>query len=244
MLKTVLLTFLLSASLQAQIAVINAASFSTNKGVSPGSYAAAFGTFTGVTTTTAALPFPKVLAGVKVTVDGVDAPLYDVRSTQITFLIPTSVTPGVKTIVVMNGAVTTTGTVKIIGSAPGLFVKDAANPPKGAILNQNGLENSSALPARKGEVISIYGTGPGAFAQPVTDGVAPGSTPLITTKSTPQVYIGGVPAEVQFSGLNPSSPGLWQVNVFVPNQPFLTGRVPLQIFVDGVDSNEVGVFVQ
>jgi uncharacterized protein (TIGR03437 family) len=67
---------------------------------------------------------------------------------------------------------------------------------------------------------------------------------LAATSSNPQVYIGGVEAVVQFSGLNPDAPGLWQINVTIPNSAFITGRVPVRVFVDGVDSNEVAIFVQ
>jgi uncharacterized protein (TIGR03437 family) len=80
--------------------------------------------------------------------------------------------------------------------------------------------------------------------QSVADGAAPGASPLITTKSTPQVFIGGVEAKVQFTGLNPDAPGLWQINAFVPDLSFITGRVPVRVFMDGVDSNEVYVVIQ
>ena len=78
----------------------------------------------------------------------------------------------------------------------------------------------------------------------MVDGAAPGASPLAATRSTPQVFIGGIEAQVQFSGLNPDAPGLWQLNVVVPNQAFITGRVAVRVFVDGVDSNEVVLFVQ
>jgi uncharacterized protein (TIGR03437 family) len=136
------------------------------------------------------------------------------------------------------------GTVRIISSAPGIFIKDSATPPKGAVRNQDASENTQSAPAHRGDVISIYGTGPGAFVQTVTDGAAAPSTPLTTTKSTPQVFIDGVETTVQFSGLNPGNAALWQVNATIPNNTFITGRVPLRIFVDGVDSNEVTIFVQ
>ena len=243
--KLLLVSLLLCSGLQAQVAVVNAASFATNQGVAAGSWAAAFGTFSGVTTTTAtALPFPTSLAGVKVTINGMSAPLFDVRQSQITFLVPAGVTPGLQPIVVTTPLSSTNGSVKIVSAAPGIFPKEGTDPPKGAIINQSGIENAAALPAKKGEVISIYGTGPGAFKTAYTDGTAPGAAPLVETKSTPQVFIGGVSAEVKYSGLNPSSPGLWQINVVVPNFAFITGKVPVSIFIDGVDSNQVAVFVQ
>ncbi|HVV47045.1 MAG TPA: hypothetical protein VHC72_17655 [Bryobacteraceae bacterium] len=241
--RLVLASLLLSAGLSAQVTVVNAASFAPGAPITAGSWAAAFGTFNGVSTTTASLPFPKTLAGVKVTIEGVDSPLFDVRSTQITFLIPAAITPGLHPIVVTTPAGTVNGSVRVVTSAPGLFMKDTATPPKGAVLNSSGIENSASNPATRGDFVSVYGTGPGAFKLPIADGEAPGGT-LNNTSSTPQVFISGVPATVQFSGLNPASPGLWQINVFIPNESFIKGHVPLQIFVDGVASNEVGIFVQ
>jgi uncharacterized protein (TIGR03437 family) len=234
------------AGVQAQVAIVNNASFRGDQPVAAGSWVAAFGSFTGVSTTTASgFPLPKTLGGVKVTVDGVDAPLYDVRSTQITFLLPNATAAGLRPVKITTSSSSLDGSVRVITSAPGLFTKDTQTPPKGAIRNQDGVtENTSSAQAKRGDVISIYGTGPGAFTQPITDGAAPGFNPLITTRSTPQVFIGGVETQVQFSGLNPDAPGLWQVNAVVPNLPFITGRVPVRIFVDGVDSNEVTVFVQ
>ena len=233
-------------SLYAQVAIVNNASFRGDQPVSPGSWVAAFGSFTGVATTTASsIPLPKTLGGVRVTIDGVDAPLYDVRSTQITFLIPGATAAGLRPVQITTSAATVNGSVRVIGSAPGLFTKDAQVPPKGAIRNQDGVtENTSSTPAKRGDVISIYATGPGALSRQVDDGAAPGAAPLAETKSTLQVYIGGVEAKVQFSGLNPDAPGLWQINAVVPDLPFITGRVPVRVFMDGVDSNEVTVFVQ
>jgi uncharacterized protein (TIGR03437 family) len=242
-LKTVVPALLLCAGLQAQVAVVNNAGF--RQPVAGGSWVAAFGTFTGVpTTTAAAFPLPKVLGGVRVTVDGVEAPLYDVRASQITFLIPNATQPGARQVQIATGAGVQNATVRVFSAAPGLFTKDALTPPRGAVRNQDGLtENAESSPARRGEIVSIYGAGPGPLNRAVEDGAAPGATPLARTVSVPEVYIGGVLAEVQFSGLNPDAPGLWQINAVVPNLPFVKGRVPVVAFMNGVDSNEVTIFV-
>ena len=85
---------LLCASLHAQVAIVNNASFRGDQPVAPGSWAAAFGNFAGVATTTASsFPLPKTLGGVKVTIGGIDSAIYDVRSTQLTFLIPYGALP-------------------------------------------------------------------------------------------------------------------------------------------------------
>jgi uncharacterized protein (TIGR03437 family) len=244
--KLTLTLLTLCAGVHAQVTIVNNASFRGEQPVAPASWAAAFGAFAGVTAATAtSFPLPKTLGNVTVKVDGVDAPLYDVRSTQITFLIPASVTPGLRNVAITVGGTNLTGSVRVINTAPGLFTKDTQTPPRGAVRNQDGVtENNSSAPARRGDVISIYGTGPGAFSSNITDGAAPGANPLIRTRSTPQVFIGGVEATVQFSGLNADAPGLWQVNAVIPNLPFITGKTAVRVYVDGVDSNEVTIFVQ
>jgi uncharacterized protein (TIGR03437 family) len=235
------------------VAVVNGASFRGEQPVTAGSWAAAFPlpagrAFAGIgaAATAGGFPLPKTLGGVTVRIDGLEAPLYDVRPSQVTFLIPGAVQPGLRPVqIAAAGGATITGTVRVISSAPGLFIKDTAVPPRAAVRNQDGTtENNASSPALRGEVISLYGTGPGALSTAVEDGAPPGFRPLATTRSAPQVFIGGVEATVQFSGLNPDVPGLWQINVVVPPLAFLSGRVPVRVFVDGVDSNEVAIFVQ
>jgi len=228
-------------ALQAQVTVLNGASFQVGQPLTAGSWAAAFGTFPGVTQTVAnALPIPTTLGGVTVSINGVAAPVYFISPTQINFLMPFAVSPGVRNVEIKTSSATLTGSVRVMSAAPGIF----SNPAGGAVLNQDGSLNTDSVRARRGQVIQIYATGPGALSQPIADGAAAPSSPLVTTTSTPDVYVGGVPASVQFSGMAPGFAGLWQVNVVVPDRAFITGKVPLQVFMDGVDSNEVTIFVQ
>lgn len=228
-------------AMQAQIAVLNGASFRVGQPVTAGSWAAAFGTFANVTQTTAsASPIPKTLGGVTVSVNGVAAPVYFVSPTQINFLIPFAVTPGVRNVEIKTSSATLTGSVRVMSAAPGIFV----NGSDGAVINQDGSINTTSARTRRGQVISIYATGPGALSRAIDDGAPAPSSPLANTVSTPEVFIGGVPAPVQFSGMAPGFAGLWQINVTVPDRAFVTGRIPLQVYMDGVDSNEVAIFVQ
>jgi uncharacterized protein (TIGR03437 family) len=240
------LSLIVCGSVNAQVTVLNGASFRSDQSLAAGSWATAFGSFTGVIASTAAgYPIPKSLGGVTVTVDGIDAPVYYVSSTQINFLVPYAAATGNRSLSITTGTGTQTGTIRLMPAAPGIFVKDTTNqtPPKGAILNQDFSENTQGAPIHRGQVIQIYATGPGGLLTAVDDGTSAPSAPLVQTKSTPQVYIGGVEAQVQFSGLAPTFAGLWQINAFVPDKPFINGRVPVQVFIDGVDSNEVTIFV-
>lgn len=238
-------SFLLAGGVSAQISVLNSASSRPEQPVAAGSWATAYGAFAGASSAQSQVPHPKTLGGVTVTVDGVDAAIYFVSAGQINFLIPASIAPGLRPIEVKTPSTTVRGNVRIISAAPGLFVKDTTQlrPPKGAVLNQDGRENTSDNQARRGEIVQLYATGPGAMNNAIVDGAGAPRSPLNSTRSTPQVFIGGVPAEVQFSGLAPDLAGVWQINAFVPNRPFIAGRVPVQVYVDGVDSNEVAIFV-
>lgn len=232
----------------AQVVVLNGASFRVGQPVTGGSWAAAFGTFPNVSQTTASTsPIPKTLGGVTVSVNGVAAPVYFVSPTQVNFLIPFAVTPGVRNVEVKTSSTTLTGTVRVMSAAPGIFVNaptTTALPPGGAAINQDGSINSQSVPTRRGQVIAIYATGPGALSGTIDDGAPAPSNPLARTTSTPEVFIAGAPAKVEFSGMAPGLAGVWQINVTVPDLGFVTGRVPLQVYMDGVDSNEVSVFVQ
>jgi uncharacterized protein (TIGR03437 family) len=68
--------------------------------------------------------------------------------------------------------------------------------------------------------------------QPASGDPASGTT-LATTKNPPKVTIGGQDAPVQFSGLAPGFPGLYQVNVTVPTG-ISTGTVPISLTINGV----------
>ena len=55
--------------------------------------------------------------------------------------------------------------------------------------------------------------------------------------------IGGQTAQVLFSGLAPGFPGLYQVNVIVPNSAAV-GSQKLTIAIGGKTSNESGLILQ
>ena len=81
-------------------------------------------------------------------------------------------------------------------------------------------------PLRPGEFLQLYMTGLGKATPdgnpdlpPLATGqVAPaGGNPLYQTVALPEVRIGGMPAQVTFSGLTPGLAGLYQVNAIIPD---------------------------
>ncbi len=92
-------------------------------------------------------------------------------------------------------------------------------------------------------MIQIFANGLGLTVPPAVAGQLAGTDPLSVTTTTPVVTIGGVPAEVLFSGLAPQSAGLYQVNVRVPAGVQTGDAVALQIQMRGSNSNIASVAV-
>jgi uncharacterized protein (TIGR03437 family) len=233
--------------LWAQVTVVNGAHFRREQPVAAGSLASAFGDFGAATDAAAtALPLADSLGGFTLTVNpgNVRARLLFVSRTQVNFQVPQALAPGRYQIQVTNGSTTQSGNFIVMSAAPGIFQQGSGTGPlQGAILNQNNAANNQTSAAPRGQVIQIFATGPGGLSATIADGTAAPSNPVATTTSVPRVFVSGIPAVVQFSGLAPGFVGLWQVNVNIPNN-VPPGRNLLQILQDGVDSQEVVVFVQ
>jgi uncharacterized protein (TIGR03437 family) len=95
-------------------------------------------------------------------------------------------------------------------------------------------------PIHRDEVVVIYLTGLGKVTPFVENGRPAPSSPLATTVTDTEVNVGGVAANVLFSGLAPGQVGLYQLNVTIPwNAPKGLG-IPLNI-VQGGTTHTVNV---
>ena len=101
--------------------------------------------------------------------------------------------------------------------------------------------NSPANPVSRNHFVELYGTGQGFIPNAPPDGAMPGSSPLYWTPDKPRVIvnIAEVPPEnVTYSGLNPFFPGLWQVNVKIPDSTPPASAIQLVILQKGIPSND------
>jgi uncharacterized protein (TIGR03437 family) len=102
----------------------------------------------------------------------------------------------------------------------------------------------AANPAIAGTTtVLIYCTGLGAVSNPPATGAAALAKPLSETANTPVVTIGGVPADVSFSGLAPGYVGLYQVNALVPAGVAAGSAVTVAISIGGVSSTGTATIV-
>ena len=218
----------------ANAAVVNAGSFVGGQPMSPLSLGAVFGNFTAASTANAqSFPLPTTLGNVEVLVGGKAAPLLFVSPLQINFQVSGKLDVTTQSLVEIKVAGTTVARsqLTVLSGAPGIFVATDLNYQPIA----------AATPIKRGEPLIVWATGHGELSAPLEDG-QPASGILYTTKANPRVTIGGVEAEVLFSGLTPGLAGVWQINVRVPNDAPLGANVPL-VVEQGFASNAIPLVV-
>jgi len=229
--------------------VLNGASFQKGSPITPGSLITIFGTQLASTTAAAdTIPLSTSLGGVTVQfVNGSSmssAPMLFANSTQINAqvpwdLVPSGTTATVNVVVNNNGVASAPAVVTVGPFSPGIF----ASGGRAIAVNQDGtlawptgaVAGLTTHPAKPGDVIIIYATGLGAVNSAPADGAA-SLDKLRTTLTVPVVMIGGVTAQVNFSGLSPQFVGVNQLNVVIPNTA-AGDSVPLQLMVGGITTS-------
>jgi uncharacterized protein (TIGR03437 family) len=72
----------------------------------------------------------------------------------------------------------------------------------------------------------------------------PSGNPLVFTRVQPTVTIGGIQAQVKFSGMAPGYVGLWQINAEVPASVTPSSTVSMTTTAGGASSNTVTIAVE
>jgi uncharacterized protein (TIGR03437 family) len=234
--------------------VVNAGSHVAGQGLAPGSYIEIYGA--GLSETPRAVAFtpylPVALSAVSVSFDAgsvsVPGHVYFVTPNQVDVQIPWEL-QGLKSAamkVSVGDSQSTVYTVPLADVSPAAFeIPDTSgNRTVAAALDANNKVISSANPAQRGKIISLYANGLGAVDHtPPSGDPTPPPEPFVRTVATPTVTIGGVDAPVSFSGLSPFSVGLYQINVTVPAQA-PAGLQPMVITIRGVAAKTVNLPVQ
>jgi|CZKS01.1.fsa_nt_gi uncharacterized protein (TIGR03437 family) len=199
--------------------------------VAPGSIVSVYGTNLASGTQTASQnPLPKVLAGSRILINGLAAPLLSANSTQINAQVPYETPAGTATVVAMAGnSASAPAALRIQETAPGIFV----------VLNQDGTVNGPAHAASLGSTLMVFATGLGPTEPSVPDGVAAPSGQPANAMVPLSASIGGQNATVLAAGLAPGLVGVFTVTLSVPQQAL--GNYPLVIQAGGVSSNSLAV---
>jgi uncharacterized protein (TIGR03437 family) len=204
---------------------VNAATFGAT--LAPGSLISLFGERLATGTAAASsLPLPTELARTSVTVNGVQAPLLFVSPSQVNLQIPWEIQPGTVDISAAVGAAVGNTIRAAVGAhAPGVFA---------VVHAADGAPVSGTRPASSGSVLVIYANGLGPVQPATTTGQAAPADPLSRTQTAPTVTVGGVPAEIIFSGLTPGFVGLYQMNVRLGTNVPAGSETPLVVTAGGI----------
>jgi uncharacterized protein (TIGR03437 family) len=235
--------------------VVNSASNAPfTAGIAPGELLTLYGTNLAAALTVAAtadasgnpISLPKTLGGVQVTIGGLPAAIYYVSPTQVSAIVPYSVTGPIVPVYVTNNQVqSNTVTEYLNATAPGVFTQNQNGTGYGAILHL-GIGNSVAAaysevsdtnPAVLGETLAVFLTGLGAVSPTIADGATGPSSTFSNAINTVYVYFGADVTAVtpSYAGLAPGLDALYQINVTVPASGLTAGAADLEIVGGGSD---------
>jgi uncharacterized protein (TIGR03437 family) len=232
-------------------AVVNAASFAAQAPLAPGSLITLFGTNLAQGQSAASsVPLPLTLAGSSILLAGKSAPLLFANNGQVNAIVPYGIAVNTPQQVVISSAssISVPQSIILSAAAPGIFTVNASGQGQGIIVgvDANGSQPiaDSANPVKAGQAIVIYCTGLGEVSPAVTTGAAAPLTQISNTIEPIQVTVGGIEANVLFSGLTPGFVGLYQVNATVPSGVAPGSQVPVTLTGAGQQSMPVTIAVQ
>jgi len=199
---------------------------------------------------------------ISVTVNGTPAPLFYAANTQTSIQVPWGTKTGTANIVVtLNGTSSAAQQFHVTMYSPGIFTTNQAGTGMAWVINNDDgtvAQPSAGWPfpkikvraAKAGDNLFIYATGLGPVVSPPKDGASPcpasgcpaNFAQIAKTTTAPTVLINGTPipaANVQFAGLTPFYPGVYQLNFQMPSGIPASDTTTLQVQAGNVKSNSV-----
>jgi type VI secretion system secreted protein VgrG len=230
--------------------IVNAASWSGT--VAAGSIAAVFGNNLGSSlATSTGYPLLTTLGGGSIQVGTLNAPLFMTSCSQANLQIPweTASQTQVPVTATVGGQVSGRQFASVVAFSPGIFSLNMLGTGQGAVEIPPTSQIAAPTgplgrPVMRGEYIAIYCTGLGPVSNQPTTGAPALAVPLSWTSVSPTLTVGGVAAQVTFSGLVPGLAGLYQVNAVVPAGAPSGSSVNLILTIQGIMSNTVTIAVQ
>ncbi len=223
-----------------QRGIVNAGSYTPfgipGGGIARGSVFSIFGAGLGPASSPAlAFPLSTTLGGVSIKVSNANGsvsadaiPLF-VSPGQINAIMPSNAPLGrVSVVVTVNGVRSLLSPIDVVNSTFGIYAISSGGFGPGVFQNFNSQTdqpvNSLTVPAQPGQVVTLWGTGLGPVTFPDNVAPTPGSLPTDT-----EVFVGGKPAVVSYSGRSPCCSGTDQIVFTVPADAPLGCWVPVQV---------------
>jgi uncharacterized protein (TIGR03437 family) len=161
----------------------------------------------------------------EVRIGGLPAPVLSLRGLEAIVEVPAGIAGLEEAAIEVfdQGVQRATFTVPVAAASPGLFTDGSG---RALATNHDSSLNTPANPAERGCIIVLYGTGQGIAGWPVT------------------VQIGGIIADLLYSGPVLGYPGLWQINTRIPATPVTIGAVAVTVIVGNSISPTVTIAIK
>ena len=227
--------------------ITDAASFREGDVFAPGSIVSIFGSgLADGVGQAAGAPLTDSLQGTTVLVGGIAAPLFYVSGSQINLQIPVGLPTGETTLVVQRDRQPgTPWPLAIVAAMPGIFTQTMNGTGAGIIAHASDFSLvTAANPAVVGEYLAIFCTGLGATQPVVASGYGAGGSAQATANPILVNASFGATYPVQYAGLAPGWPGLYQVNFqLTSGLPSRYSSTGITLTVGNIQSNTVTLYL-
>jgi uncharacterized protein (TIGR03437 family) len=185
-------------------------------------------------------PMAQSLAGVIVRQDNRLLPLIAVNPEQILLQLPWDAAEGEQKLFIRwSGQSEVTGAFTVARNAPGLFTIPVDGRDFVLAKHEDGTDVSLESPARRGENITILGTGFGPLDQRPPDGFAVPHSPIYKLADSAEVIAGDVLIEPLWAGAIAGEVGKMGVRIRICDELPAASSVELKLRVNGRESNTV-----
>jgi uncharacterized protein (TIGR03437 family) len=182
-------------------------------------------------------PLAQTIAGATVFVGDRLLPLIYVSPDQINAVLPSDLAPGDYSLTIrVDGVQDVGGNFKVVRNAPGLFINQLNNQSYVLAFHEDGSTITPDSPARRNEIVTVYGTGFGPLARQMPDGFVVPDTLVLSLADGADITAGSLKIQPTFTGAAPGYVGVDAIKFRVANLP-AAAAIDFRITVNGADSN-------
>jgi uncharacterized protein (TIGR03437 family) len=225
--------------------VRNAAAELPEPGVAPGSLISIIGASLSLRSEAGPdNPLAQAIAGVSVRVDSRILPLVFVSPEQINAQLPSDLAEGEYTLrVTVTGLPEVAGRFQVVRNAPGLFGNRVDGEVYAAAFHEDGTAISLESQARRGEVVTLLGTGFGPYKLRLPDGFRVPDTGAFALADRVEIAGAGFTLEPEWSGAAGGAIGVTATKIRI-GDAVPAGSLEIRARVNGRESNAVRLPVE
>jgi uncharacterized protein (TIGR03437 family) len=189
-------------------------------------------------------PLAQTLAGVTVRIGDRLLPLFYVSPEQINAQMPADMDAGESALTVKwAGQPEVKANFTVARNAPGLFQSQVDGEIYAIAVHEDGSAITLVAPAKRGETVTIYGTGFGPCDRRPPEGFAVPEAPVYTQADAVQVIAGEATLDPVWAGASAGRVGINALRLLIGSD-LPSGSLKIAVRINGQDSNTVALPVE